>query len=146
MDAESLYTGILVNSSRNTDYSGIPESPADYLKKTGDNPVCGDTITWYLKIRDNRIDDIRYEVSGCMISKASAALLAFLMDGKPTDHFTGFYSQLQCVTSPDSAEPDKNELKQNNWLALAQIKSYPARRKCVLLAWNTLNQLLDNHT
>lgn len=143
MDTESLYTGILVESSRNTRYSGKPVNPAGYYTKTGNNPVCGDKVIWYVKLKDGIISDIRYEVSGCMISKSSTSLLAALMFNKPAGHFSACYFKLQSVINPGSAEPQKHELNQNNWLALAQIKSYPARKKCALLAWDTLNQLLD---
>ena len=36
----------------------------------GHNPLCGDRLTVFLKLTGDRIDDIRFEGSGCAISKA----------------------------------------------------------------------------
>jgi len=144
MGAESLYTGYLVRKSRDKQRSGAPENSTVYIKKTGVNPVCGDRITWYIKQEKGIITDARYEVKGCLISTASASFLADLAMGKSKGEIEHFLYELTKVIETKAPEPDKQQLDNNNWLALAQIREYPTRKKCVLLAWETLLILLTN--
>ena len=46
------------------------------------NPLCGDQITLYVKLLDDRIDDIAFEGVGCAISVASASLMTTALKGK----------------------------------------------------------------
>lgn len=145
MGVQSLYTGYLVKKSRDKERSGAPENPGDYITKTGNNPVCGDRITWYVQMDGRNITDIRYELKGCLISTASASFLAEIAAGKTIDDVVSFMQQLAEVIKPNAKEPSEAELKQHNWLALAQIRAYPTRKKCVLLAWETLLELLGEY-
>src|SRR5258708_12937941 len=43
---------------------------------TVDNPLCGDRVTIELRLADGRIAEIAHEVRGCVLCKASAAVLA----------------------------------------------------------------------
>ena len=56
----------------------------DYSHQSeGFNPLCGDHLSVYLKLSDQEIiDDIRFEGSGCAISKASASLMTTAVKGK----------------------------------------------------------------
>ncbi len=47
------------------------------------NPLCGDVVRIELGIKDQTIQDIRFEGEGCAISLASASLLTELVQGKP---------------------------------------------------------------
>jgi len=62
-----------------TDRQGCMEKPDGYAKKTGD---CGDTIEMYLSVKDNRIDSLMFEVSGCMNTNATSNTVAELAEGK----------------------------------------------------------------
>ncbi|MCL4373555.1 MAG: SUF system NifU family Fe-S cluster assembly protein [Candidatus Marsarchaeota archaeon] len=46
------------------------------------NMVCGDDITVYVKIKGNKVDDIKFDGSGCAISTASASMLTDFAKGK----------------------------------------------------------------
>src|SRR5205823_5534747 len=63
-------------------------------KAEGFNPLCGDRLTLYVKLKDGVIADASFEGSGCAISTASASLLTESIKGK-TEHeaemlFQGF--------------------------------------------------------
>ncbi len=49
----------------------------------GGNPGCGDLITVYLKIEDDRIQAISFEGEGCTISQAGASVVTEMVKGKP---------------------------------------------------------------
>lgn len=48
----------------------------------GGNSGCGDTLTFYLQVSDDRIGQIGFEGDGCTISLAAASMAAELCVGK----------------------------------------------------------------
>jgi len=77
------------------------------------NPLCGDDITFYLKIGNGRIADVKFEGSACAICLASASMLSEEMKGKKIGEARAY---------------GKERL-----LALLGIDPGPARLKCALL-------------
>lgn len=51
----------------------------------GGNPGCGDLITLYLKINDDRIEEASFEGVGCTISQAGGSIIAELIEGMTLD-------------------------------------------------------------
>ena len=49
------------------------------------NPLCGDEITLFLKIIDNKVQDVSFVGQGCAISQASISLLTDYLKGKTFD-------------------------------------------------------------
>jgi NifU-like protein involved in Fe-S cluster formation len=60
---------------------GVPTWKPDAVIDV-DNPTCGDSLTLYLKLSDNIIEDISFVAQGCSISIASASLLYSHIVGK----------------------------------------------------------------
>jgi len=58
--------------------------PADAVGQVG-NPICGDQMKMYLKIRDDKIEDIRWKTYGCASAIASTSALSELAKGKTLD-------------------------------------------------------------
>ena len=52
------------------------------IKHTENNPLCGDAITINLKLKNNKIDDVRFIGRGCAISQAAASMLTDEIKGK----------------------------------------------------------------
>jgi nitrogen fixation protein NifU and related proteins len=48
----------------------------------GGNPGCGDLITMYLKIHDDKIEEVSFEGEGCTISQAGGSIIAEMIEGK----------------------------------------------------------------
>ncbi|MEM0106625.1 MAG: SUF system NifU family Fe-S cluster assembly protein [Candidatus Micrarchaeaceae archaeon] len=46
------------------------------------NPICGDDIRIYLKIKNGKIEDVGFDGEGCAISTASASLITDSIKGK----------------------------------------------------------------
>ncbi len=55
------------------------QNPDGFGRKTGD---CGDTITLYLRIREDIINEVTFELSGCLNTNACCNALAVLVEGK----------------------------------------------------------------
>jgi len=49
------------------------------------NPVCGDMMTIYLKIKGDRIDDIKFKTFGCGAAIATTSMTTELAKGKTLD-------------------------------------------------------------
>lgn len=144
----SLYTQKLIEASRNTEFRLSPGSKPDQFdfQFKGQNPVCGDRVVFFVTMDGDRIAGIRYEVAGCLMSQASAAFLATYARGKEPEQLRALYEEICRITSPDGTGPDPAADEQlaatKPWLALAQIRDYPARRKCVMMAWDALMKQL----
>jgi len=54
---------------------------ADGVGKIG-NPICGDTTTFYIKVKDKIIDDIKFQTLGCGAAIASASMVSEIAKGK----------------------------------------------------------------
>lgn len=54
---------------------------ADAVGKVG-NPVCGDVMNIYIKVRDNRIADIGFKTMGCAAAIATSSMVTELAKGK----------------------------------------------------------------
>ena len=59
---------------------GRMENP-DGIGKVG-NPVCGDVMYIYIKVKDDRIDDIKWETMGCAAAIATSSMVTELARGK----------------------------------------------------------------
>jgi len=60
----------------------IPD--ADGVGTVG-NPVCGDMMTIYIKVKDNRIADIKFKTFGCGAAVATSSMITELAKGKTLD-------------------------------------------------------------
>lgn len=54
---------------------------ADGIGKTA-SPVCGDVMTLYIKVKNNRIKDIKFQTMGCAAAIASSSVLTEMVKGK----------------------------------------------------------------
>ena len=49
------------------------------------NPVCGDMMTFYVKIKDNKIDDVKFKTFGCGAAIAVSSMVSEMAKGKTVD-------------------------------------------------------------
>ena len=57
---------------------------ADGIGEVG-NPVCGDMMTFYIKVKDNRLEDVKYKTFGCGAAIAVSSMVSELAIGKTLD-------------------------------------------------------------
>lgn len=60
----------------------IPD--ADGVGEVG-NPVCGDIMKMYLKIKDNVIEDVKFKTFGCGAAVATSSIATEMIKGKTVD-------------------------------------------------------------
>ena len=49
------------------------------------NPICGDQMKMFIKVKDNKIEDIRWKTYGCASAIASTSALSEIAKGKTLD-------------------------------------------------------------
>lgn len=57
---------------------------ADGVGKVG-NPACGDVMYIYIKVKDNKLDDVKFQTLGCGAAIATSSMLTELAKGKSLD-------------------------------------------------------------
>ncbi|MBI1722643.1 MAG: SUF system NifU family Fe-S cluster assembly protein [Gemmatimonadetes bacterium] len=139
-DLGDLYQQIIIDHNRN------PRNfrKLDDANRTahGDNPLCGDKITLYLRLDGEVIADAGFQGSGCAISKASASLMTSAVKGKTaTEAERLFHAFHAMVTADPLAPPDSGSL--GKLAAFAGVRQFPARVKCANLSWHTLHAALE---
>lgn len=75
-----MYSEKLLDHFKNPRNMGRIEN-ADGIGKVG-NPVCGDVMWIYIKVRDDRIADIKFETFGCGAAVATSSVITELARGK----------------------------------------------------------------
>ena len=108
----------------------------------GFNPLCGDKLAVYVNLDGDMITDVRFEGSGCAISKASASLMTDSVKGKTLVETRELFDQfLNLVTDGDVADDDEVLGK---LAVFAGVRDYPTRVKCASLAWHTLRAAVED--
>ncbi len=54
---------------------------ADGIGEIG-NPVCGDMMTFYIKVKDNKLEDVKYKTFGCGAAIAVSSMVSDMVKGK----------------------------------------------------------------
>ena len=49
------------------------------------NPVCGDMMTFYIKVKGNRLDDVKFKTFGCGAAIAVSSMVSEMAKGKTID-------------------------------------------------------------
>ena len=57
---------------------------ADGIGEVG-NPVCGDMMTFYIKVKDNVLSDVKFKTFGCGAAIAVSSMVSELAKGKTID-------------------------------------------------------------
>jgi nitrogen fixation NifU-like protein len=109
----------------------------------GFNPLCGDQLTVYLDVEDDRVKDVGFEGSGCAISKAAASMMTQAVKGKSKEEAENIFKEFHSmVTGELNEETDENSL--GHLKIFAGVRDFPVRVKCATLPWHTLHAALNN--
>jgi nitrogen fixation protein NifU and related proteins len=140
-DLNDLYRDVILDHNRrprNFHVLGAATHSAE-----GFNPLCGDRLTLYVRLEDDRIADVAFEGSGCAISKASASLMTDAVKGQTVADARALFDRFHAMvtTAPELPVEDLGKLS-----AFAGVREFPVRIKCASLAWHTLKAALARET
>lgn len=136
----SVYSADILRHAANPFGLGVLEDPTHQHQQR--NPICGDRVTWQVRVEEDTIIDCRHQTKGCALCKASASLL-FTSLGQTSllvglSQIQAFQTGIQQLTLGQTVT-----LAQTNTQLFQGISSAPARRSCVLLPWETLGALIE---
>ncbi|MCR5431142.1 MAG: SUF system NifU family Fe-S cluster assembly protein [Lachnospiraceae bacterium] len=137
MDIKRFYNEIVTDHNLHPLHKHPIENPDIELE--GVNPSCGDEITVQLKVKDGIITDGSFIGDGCAVSQASADIMIDMVIGKTVEearHLADiFIRMIKCNATREEIE----ELREAG--ALEDISHNPARVKCAVLGWHTLDEM-----
>ncbi|AWT61038.1 MAG: Zinc-dependent sulfurtransferase SufU [Candidatus Moanabacter tarae] len=108
----------------------------------GQNPVCGDEITVYVRMSGDAIEDISFQGEGCAISKASASLMTRQVKGMSIEEATEEFRRVQGMLTGSEGVAFSLE-EAGDIASLSGVRRFPARVKCATLAWHALKAALE---
>lgn len=117
--SDKLYKEHIMELYKSPRNYGNLENPTHEHTET--NSSCGDEITLQLTVKDKKIEDVKFQGSGCVMSLVSSSLL--------TDKIKGMKLE------------DAKKLTKEDVLDLLKIKVNPSRLKCVLLSLENLRRI-----
>ena len=86
-----MYTDMVMDHfSHPRNVGSIPD--ADGVGTEG-NPVCGDLMKIYIKVKDDRIEDIKFQTFGCGAAIATSSMVTEMVKGKTLDEALAISNQ-----------------------------------------------------
>lgn len=139
-DLTEVYNELIMEHSMNS-YNKKKLENADY-SCVGHNPNCGDEITLELKLNGDIIEDMAFSGHGCAISQASTSVMIDVLKGKTIEEAKNIIKTFIEMIKREIT--DEEELKKlEEAIAFRNVSNMPARVKCALLAWHTIEDILS---
>ena len=94
-----------------------------------------------LKIKDNKIMDIRFDGDACAICTSSTSIMIETLIGKTVEEAYEIYQNFVDMVEGKNYNVQKLE----NAIVYNNINKQPSRKKCALLPWLGIKKILDRH-
>ena len=137
---DELYREIILEHFKNPTHNG--ELADAQVKVIGANPLCGDEITFHLKIDGERIVGVRFKGKGCAISQATASMFSSQLEGKTIREA---YSLIEAMVNLMRVQDLNKDIDLGDLESLAGVRKFPVRVKCAALSWNVVEQGLQEY-
>ncbi|MFR5264748.1 Fe-S cluster assembly sulfur transfer protein SufU [Clostridium sp.] len=139
MDLNEIYTELIME--HNMSKRNRRELESCDLCEKGHNPSCGDEIEIKLKYNGDIIEDIAFTGKGCAISQASTSMMIDLVKGKSKSEAKELIETFIAMIKREIKDEEKLEVLEDA-MVLQNISNMPARVKCAVLAWHTLEEMM----
>ena len=130
----------IIKIASNTENHGVLDNHTHFSKLK--NPICGDEMKIYLIIKNNGIENFKYECESCIYCQASVSLLSRKAKNKSIEKFINFAEHAK-----NCFEKNKNSFDKE-WKGFDKImnKKNISRKECLLLPLNTTLNALNKKT
>jgi nitrogen fixation NifU-like protein len=139
-EVDLLYQEMILDHNKNPRNFGELKDATH--KAVGHNPLCGDHIEIFLKVKDGKVEDVKFKGVGCAISKASASIMTTVLKGKTLDEVKNLFEKFHNVLTSKPDEPVNTE-ELGKLAVFAGVREFPVRVKCATLAWHTLIEAIE---
>ena len=137
-DLADLYQQLIIDHNKSPRNRGRLEDANCHAE--GYNPLCGDRVALDLRVKDNVVENVAFEGSGCAISTAAVSLLTQSVKGKTVEEADALFKAFQEMVTGDGSSDGLGKLA-----AFSGVRQFPARVKCATLAWHTLKAALHSN-
>lgn len=138
MERRSFYNEILTEHNLRPEFKH--DLPGANITMEGVNPSCGDHIWLKLKVKDGVIEDGAFVGDGCAISQASADIMLGMIIGRKEDEARRLGDLFLRMIKGEATDEEIDDLEEAS--ALRDVAHMPARVKCAVLGWHTLDEAL----
>ena len=139
--ARELYQQVILDHNRTPRNWGALQPHTHHAE--GHNPLCGDRYEVALALADDgSIAEIRFQGSGCAISKASASMMTEAVKGLPRTAVDRLVEEFRRLAAGE-LDPARDQHELGKLRVFSGIWEFPARVKCATLPWHTLHSALD---
>lgn len=136
---DEIYNELIMEHSMNSPNKHDIKKPTACL--LGHNPNCGDEIKLEIVLKDDKIVDAAFSGHGCAISQSSTSILIDTIRGKTKKEAKKIIDIfMKMIKREKITSAERNLL--GNAVAFENISNMPARVKCALLSWHTMEDLL----
>ena len=142
-DFTQIYNELIMEHSMNSYNKRNLETPDEC--KLGHNPNCGDEITLEIKLNGDTIEDMAFTGHGCAISQASTSIMIDTLKGKTIQQAKDIIKTFIKMIKRETTNEEELE-KLEDAIAFRNVSNMPARVKCALLAWHTLEDMLNKQS
>ena len=139
-DLTDVYNELIMEHSMNS-YNKKKLNNADF-SEIGHNPNCGDEITLEMKLDGDLIEDMAFSGHGCAISQASTSVMIDTLKGKKVEEAIEIIKTFIGMIKREITDESELE-KLEDAIAFRNVSNMPARVKCALLAWHTLEGMIE---
>ncbi len=140
MSSHDLYSEIILEHYKDPHNAG--EIDGAEIESRGYNESCGDDVRVFIRLKDGKIDDMKFMGNGCAISQSSTSMMTEQLLGKTLDEAKVLIDEFKRMMSGEKEFPESDDYFELS--ALKGVVKFPVRVKCATLAWNTAkNGILD---
>lgn len=112
-----------------------------YISESKSNPSCIDHFTIELKIKDNIIEDIRFDGEACAIATSSLSISITKLIGKTKEEALDIIDNYNKMISGENFDESKLE----ELSIYKDIHKQPARAKCAYIGINGIKDLIEKN-
>ena|SRR5579872_4068735 len=131
-DLTDLYQQVILDHCKNPRH--FRELAGADRKAEGNNPLCGDHFTIFVKLEGDIMREVTFQGAGCCISKASGSMMADMLKGKTIEEARKHFAEFQKMVTTGKAD----EEQMGKLYAFCGVHRFPMRVKCATLAWHAL--------
>lgn len=139
-DLRDLYQQVILDHSKQPrNFRTMPDATH---QAEGYNPLCGDRVKVFLRVRDHTICDASFIGAGCAICTASASMMTKFLQDKTVDEardsFNKFRDLVMGQVEAAAVAEDLDKLA-----VFEGVRQFPIRVKCATLPWHTMKAAVD---
>ncbi len=111
----------------------------EYIKVNMNNESCIDEINLMVKIKDDKIEDIKFDGEACAICTSATSIMIETLIGKTIDEAKDIYNNFNKMLD----EQEYNAEKLEQAIVYDDVSKQPNRKKCALLPWWGIDKVLN---